>query len=809
MKLTALAISILLIFLAFYIPTFSNFSNFSGQNSPSNLSSFNSSTQPVPAPAPAGSQPSSAPSPSAQGIPAPPCPGAPVPQSHGAPSAPVVSFAQPNESNNYSFLFRAVPESIPDSLYYEPEMRDASPSALRFGTGIPPSSNTSNASNALKNLDIVLNVFINYSVSVEYYTKVTTVHLSSSNNFTSYLNLSFPDNSSLHFLSYFSHIYNQTYFLFFYINTGFSASSGFLFLNSTQHQYNITVPLKYEPFVWPGLLAIAPYSYSQNQTEKQKELQADALALGLDAGYPMVYSYASNSALIYNWSVDYGGRYLTNIAPEGATVSSWWAQSNITSPQEESHWLTTFFVPGIYGVNHHFVENNFTAYILAYPPGKVSTYTVYVFSGNVSALINTIIYSEYGYMDFQSPYYGNSTDILFKEVSTVPIINISLPSASGPVTFEAIVNYTDGTSLFRYDPLYIYTPPKISVIRLCGESYDYLEIKDFDPYMNETGYGLDYNNLQNVSVVLPNGTEIPLSNFSNSSVPQNLSSGWSSVQNLSSLGNITLKINSLPNPVTAPNWSLRQYFPYPVGAVLVDGLPYFSDYSYGLYNNYEPYSLPNWLLLQPSALHGLYGTPVPAPNGYGWEVLKVPHGSSVSLVDIFGNPIPLTNEYLSQNASLSGLYNITSGYFVTLNATFPTITINFDKPFFGVHANATGSIVISGLLKGLSYSHTAMIVYQYMGREVNITIPLSEANGTLVGRFSVPASAGYFIVVYNSTVPFIGVVIAGAGIPVSQFGADLIAMLPYLVFGGLLVLLAYIFIRVMNKLYNREEGGKK
>jgi len=735
-----------------------------------------------------------------------------VPQSHGAPSAPVVSFAQPNESNNYSFLFRAVPESIPDSLYYEPEMRDASPSALRFGTGIPPSSNTSNASNALKNLDIVLNVFINYSVSVEYYTKVTTVHLSSSNNFTSYLNLSFPDNSSLHFLSYFSHIYNQTYFLFFYINTGFSASSGFLFLNSTQHQYNITVPLKYEPFVWPGLLAITPYSYSQNQTEKQKELQADALALGLDAGYPMVYSYASNSALIYNWSVDYGGRYLTNIAPEGATVSSWWSQSNITSPQEESHWLTTFFVPGIYGVNHHFVENNFTAYILAYPPGKVSTYTVYVFSGNVSALINNIIYNEYGYMDYQSPYYGNSTDILFKEVSTVPIINISLPSASGPVTFETIVNYTDGTSLFRYDPLYIYTPPKISVIRLCGESYDYLEIKDFDPYMNETGYGLDYNNLQNVSVVLPNGTEIPLStysNFSNSSVPQNLSSGWSSFHNLSSLGNITLKINSLPNPVTAPNWSLRQYFPYPVGAVLVDGLPYFSDYSYGLYNNYEPYSLPNWLLLQPSALHGLYGTPVPAPNGYGWEVLKVPHGSSVSLVDIFGNPIPLRSEYLSQNASLSGLYNITSGYFVVLNSTLPTITINFDEPFFGIHANATGTIVITGILKGLSYSHTATIVYQYMGREFNITAPLSEANGTLVGRFSVPASAGYFIVVYNSTIPFIGVVTAGAGIPVSQFGADLIAILPYLVFGGLLVLLAYIFIRVMNKLYNREEGGKK
>ncbi|MGC8646690.1 MAG: hypothetical protein ACP5T9_04060 [Thermoplasmata archaeon] len=695
------------------------------------------------------------------------------------------------------FRFSALPENISSSLFYNQNLLNVSNMdySVRFGQEygvIPPS------------VDIKVNVLINYSQSDVFMTKVATVDLNENNNFTVYLNESFAFNDSLHFLSYFTHIYNQSYLLFFAINTGFSASSGIIFLNNSIYSYNISVPLKYEPFVWAGLYSIMPFNYSSNSTLREQEMQSDVSSYVFDAGYPVVYPYALGEEMIYNWTMNYGGRYLTNIAPEGATVSGWPYQSNVSTPQENGHWIDTFFTPSIRGVNYQFVEPNFTAYVMAYPPGKVSTYTVFIFSGNTASQYNLTLYSNSGYIDYSYPYYGNGKDILYKDISPNPVFHISLPSDSGNVTFEAVVNYTDGNSLFMYSSLFVYQQPRITVVQLNGSSFDYIEIKEYNvPSLNESGFGLNYNNLGNLSIVYPNGTAIPL----NSSMSLGAILGALNK-------NISLKVNSLPDPVTPPNNSVKQYFSYPFGAVFVDGAPYFSDYAYGLFNNYEPYRLPNWMMFQPTIWHNLYNFSVPSYNGAGWLVLKVPRNSIITFYDIFGNEYLLKQITLNarnSSFSISVINNLKSGYYVFINGSMPDISINFNAPFYGEYGNASGVVVISGFINGLNYSTVAVISYYLNGTQRNITIYLYKVNNTLVGNFTVPASAGYFTVTYNSSIPFIGIIYANANIPISNSAMNVMVMLSYIIFGGLLLLIAYIFIWVRNKLYNREkeEGVKK
>ncbi|MGC9138694.1 MAG: hypothetical protein ACP5G5_06815 [Thermoplasmata archaeon] len=680
----------------------------------------------------------------------------------------------------YTFIFRAVPENVASALYYNPWLENHSAVyTARFGSTAVPS---------IPGLSVVVNAFLNYTLNGTYHLRTANLTLDYGNNYTSWLNVSLPQNATPRYLSYFTRIYNQTYFLVFAVNTGFTATSGILFLNGS-HRYTVEVPLRYEPFVWSGLLSIADAGVT-NATV----LSNDAVLAWFYAGLPNIYYYAGNSTQLYAWARDYGARYLTGIAPAGSTVSGWPYQGNTSVPQENGHWLTLFVSPSIRGVNYTFVEHDFRVLVLAYPGARVSTYTLFVFSGDIASRYDTDLYTDFGMVNYASPYYGNGSDILFKSVSPTPEFSVSVPEGSGNITLEAVVNYTDGNSLFQYMPLYVYARPAVTVVQLNGTDYDYLSIREFSPpSVADPGFGLRYNNTQNLTVVLPNGTQVTFQNITK-------------VLTLSNLTNLSLGISSLPNPVTLPDRSVPPDFPYPLGSVLCDGVPVYSDRAYGLYNFYEPYRLPNWMMFQASVLRGMFGMQSAEPNGVGWSLLRVPVAHNITLVDIFGRPYDLRPVQLdASNSSVSRIFGHGGGYHIYLRGGIPVVKIVFDSAVYGPSETATGAVEISGLISGLNYSRTAVLYYYAGGLPRTEVLSLVYVNGTLVGRFSVPASSGAVYVVYNSTVPFIGIVKGSAVIPAGQFIFDLFRVLPYFVFGALLLLIAYILVWVKKKLYNRGE----
>lgn len=691
----------------------------------------------------------------------------------------------------YIFKFKAVPEDIQDALYYNSSWYGMSYYVKKYYWEFTYLT--------LVSTTIELDVFINYTLNSTFHNDYYSLNLNSSSNYTAFLNLSFSGNYTLHYLTYISHIHNISlnyyFFLFTTVSTGFTSTSNVIRLNNQVRYYNITFPEWYEPFSYLGLTTIMPFNYSSDPAVARQQILQDINSTVIFAAIPIVYPSACGENYILNWAENYGGRYLSNIAPAGAAVAGWFGQSTASGPVENSKWIDTVVVPSIRGYRYWFVEPNFTAVVLAYPRSSVATYTAIVYPGSVNAPYNVSLLDEYGYFSYNEPYYGS--DMIYKVISSIPELHISVPSVPGNITLEVIVNYTDGSSLFQYYNLFVYRQPVVSVIELNGTDSDYLIVKEFNvPFLNETGFGLNYNNSQNVSFYL-NGKEV---NFTQ--VRQKLLSG-----NLSALNNITPMIKGLPNPVTLPNSTF--YFNYPFGVVENYGLPYFTDYTYGLYDFFEPYKILNWMMFQPNAIQNISGIAGGEWNGLGWFTIKIPKNSQISFTDIFGNPYNLSRKVVdiqNQKLTVNEVLNLSVGSFVYLNNSYPAINAHFNQEFFASSDVAGVKLTISNLIPGWNYLHSVNISYYLNGRVVNEVLGLVKENNTLVCYFSIPASARYFIVNYNTGIPFFGIINVTIQIPVSNFAITLFAFLKYAIFGGGILLFGYIFIWVIHKLYGK--GGK-